>query len=146
MRNTSIILLAFVIALIPACSRRKSQNERLQLQWNAKTKEIADLLADVRDVPSAKAAEPKIAAALKELERVNAKLEKHYDSEDVDADEREPMTEAVAAGIVEMQREAAEAVRISKNPELVAALGETWKRIPSVQFMDAMNGARGPKR
>jgi len=141
----SLILMIGVIALLPACSRFKSKNERLQLQWNAKTKEVNDLLAGVKDVPSAKAAEPKLAAALKDLEKIGEKLEKHYDSEDVDPGEREPMTEAVAAGIAEMQREAAEVMRISKNPELVAALGETWKKIPSVVIMEATRSRGGAR-
>ncbi len=137
MRPAFLILAVCLVTLVPACSSRKSQNERLQLQWNAKTKEVNDLLAGITDAPSAKAAEPKLATALKDLERIGEKLEKHYDSEDVDSGERDPMTEAVAAGIAEMEREGAEVRRINMNPEIVTALGETWKKIPSVVILEA---------
>jgi len=137
MRTSIIIVAVCLTAIVPGCSRRKSHNERLQREWNAKVKAVADLLAGVTDVPSAKAAEPKLAAALEELERVDAELRKTYDPEDVDAVEREPMTEAVAQGLAEMQRETAETFRISKRPELVEALGETWKKIPSVFLLEA---------
>lgn len=138
------VFLVGLIAAVPACSRLKSKNERLQLQWNAKTKEVNDLLASIKDVPSAKAAEPKLAAALKDLEKINDELGRRYDSEDVDAVEREPMTEAVAIGIAEMQREAVEVRRIKEKPELVSALGDSWKKIPSVVIMEMME--RGAKR
>ena|SRR6266568_7240928 len=134
-----------LIALTPACSRRKSQNERLQHQWNAKVKEMADLLAGVTDVPSAKAAEPKLAAAMTEFERIAKELDKSYDPEDVDPSEQKPMTEAVAQGIAETQRLNTETLRISKSPELVAALGATWKKLPSVMMLEAMGGIQKPK-
>src|SRR5438477_13190733 len=100
----SLIVLFCLIVLTPACSRRKTQNERLQQQWNAKVKEMADLLAGVTDVSSAKAAEPKLAAAMEAYDRIAEELDKRYDSEDVDPSEQKPMTEAVAQGIAETQR------------------------------------------
>ena len=133
-------LLACLNTLVPACSRRQSQNVRLQLQCNAKTKEIADLLAGVSDVPSARAADPKIAAALGDLEKLEQQLERSYDPENVASSEQGPMTEAIAEGIAEAQRMNAETLRIRQNPELVAALGATWKKLPSVIMMDAIQG------
>ena len=55
------------------------------------------------------------------------------------------MTEAVAQGIAETQRLNMETLRISKNPEVVAALGATWKKLPSVMMLEAMGGIQKPK-
>ena len=130
--------LVCLVVFLPACGGGKSGNDRLQAQWNARCKEAADLLASVQDVPSAKAAEPKLKAALQEMEKINKELGKTYDSEDVDPGESQGMTKEVAGGIGEMQRLNTETLRISKHPELVAALGETWRKLPSVFMLESV--------
>jgi hypothetical protein len=132
-----VVILVGLCALLPGCSRRVSHNVRLQQQANAKCKECAELLATVVDLPSAKAAEPKLKAALQELAKIEAELEKSYDPENVAPSEHDSMTEEVAKGMAEMQRLNGETVRISKNAELVAALGSTWKALPSVFMLEA---------
>ena len=132
-----VIVLVAVCALLPACNRQKAQNEKLQRQWNAKCKEAAELLASVKDVPSAKSAEPKLKAALQDLEAIGSQLDKSYDPEDVSPGEAKGMTKEVGEGIAEMQRLNAETLRISKSPEIIAALGETWKKLPSVFMLEA---------
>ncbi|MFL5342095.1 MAG: hypothetical protein ACJ8F7_18270 [Gemmataceae bacterium] len=136
-RHNIVRILVCLIVFVPACGRGKSQNERLQAQWNARCKEAANLLAGIQDVPSARAAEPKLKSALQEMEKINKELGKTYDSEDVDPSDSRGMTQEVAGGIGEMQRLSAETLRISKHPELIAALGETWRKLPSVFMLEA---------
>ena len=132
-----LLISATVCALIPACNSRQAQNLKLQRQWNAKTKEAADLLVGVTDVPSAKAAEPKLKQVLQDLDAIGAQMDKSYDPENVDASESGAITKAVADGIAEMQRLNAESLRISENPEIVAALGESWKKLPIAMMQEA---------
>ncbi|HLW65906.1 MAG TPA: hypothetical protein VKS79_11340 [Gemmataceae bacterium] len=132
-----LFILVAVCTLLPACTSRRAQNEKLQRQWNAKCKEAADLLASVKDVPSAKAAEPKLKSVLQELDAVGNQLDKSYDPENVDAIESRAMAKEVAEGIAEMQRLNAESLRISESPELVAALGESWKKLPVAMMLEA---------
>jgi hypothetical protein len=133
----SLALVVCLVVLVPACNRRAAQNQRLHKEWNAKCKEIADLLVGVTDVRSAKAAEPKLKAALREMEKLNAQLDKNYDPEDVDPGDSPKMTKAVAEGIVEFQRLMTETMRIGMDPELTAALGETWKQLPTAAIIEA---------
>jgi hypothetical protein len=132
-----LLALAVGFLMISACNSRQAQNIKLQRQWNAKTKEAADLLAGVTDVPSAKAAEPKFKQVLQELIAIGKQMDKTYDPENEDARQSSKMTQEVAEGIAETQRLNVETVRISKNPDLVAALGETWKKLPSVLMLEA---------
>ena len=134
----AIIFLFAIIVALPACGRRQAQNLRLHKQWNVKCKEAADLLASINDVASARAAEPKLKVVLQELAKVDEQLQTWYDSENVDGSDRPAMTKEVAAGIGEMQRLNQETLRISKDPELRAALGETWKKIPSVFMLESV--------
>jgi len=131
------VLLVFLALIGPACGRRLASNEKLQKQWNSKCKEAADLLAGVTDVGSAKAVEPKLKAVLQEIDTINSQLEKSYDPENVSHDEARGMMKEVANGIGEMQRLNGEALRISKKPDLVAALGDTRKMLPMAPVLDA---------
>ena len=70
-RLLPFIFLAGLAVFLPACSRRATENERLQKQWNAKCKEAADLLAGVTDVASAKAAEPRLKIVLQEMAKLD---------------------------------------------------------------------------
>jgi hypothetical protein len=135
--RSAVFVLIALLALLPACNRRQAQNEKLQRQWNAKCKEAADLLASVKDVPSAKSAEPKLKVVIQDLNAIGRQMDKSYDPENVDASESAGMTKEVAAGIQETQRLNAETVRISKSPDLVAALGPTCKKLPSVLMLEA---------
>ena len=94
-------------------------------------------MAGVSDVENARAAEPKLRVAVDELGRIDRELEKTYNPEDVDPGERKGMTEEVAKGIAAMQRLNQETLRVGRQPELVAALGETWKNLPSVPMLEA---------
>jgi len=120
-----------------ACNNQQAENERLQDEWNLRCRELATVLGDVKDVPSAKAAEPRLQPILKEMKRLDEQLGKSYDPESVDPGESRKMSKSVAQGIQDMQRLNLETLRISKEPELVAALGETWKKLPSVLMLEA---------
>jgi hypothetical protein len=133
-----ILLLVGAVLLGPGCSRRATKNVRLQSQWNAKCKEAGDILSGITDVPSAKAAEPKLKSILEEMAKLDAQLQKSYDPDDVSPSERSEVAQEVAQGIGETQRLNQETLRLGKEPELRAALGETWKKIPSVVMLEAM--------
>ena len=120
--------------LLPACSAYQAQNTQLMKQWTAKCKEAADLLETIKDVPSAKAAEPKLKEVIEAWRKIDEKLQA-YDPEEVEDSPR--MTRHAAEGIGEFQRLMVESLRISKNPELRSALGETWKSLPAAAMMDA---------
>lgn len=143
LRVPLLILLACVLVFLSACNRRAKQNERLQKEWNAKCKEVADLLASINDPASAKTAEPKIRQAMEQMAKVGEKLETSYDPENATGSEAEKMTEAVGQGIVEMQRMMSESVRISKIPGATAALGDTWNMLPASALLE--NHGRMPR-
>ena len=136
-RILSLILIMFLAILVSACNRGPSRNVRLQREYNAYCKEAADLLAGVTDVPTARAAAPRLKEILRQWEKVNEHLENAYDPENVSRRDAEAMMNEVAQGIVEMQRLNAETLRLSKLPDVVAALGDTWKRLPSFPMMGA---------
>jgi hypothetical protein len=100
-------------------------------------KEAADLLATVKDVATAKAAGPKLAATMREIQKIDEQLEKSYDPEEVDAHDSPRVTKQVAEGIGEMQRLMVESVRVGKDPEIRAALGEAWQLLPAAAMMEA---------
>jgi hypothetical protein len=135
--RTIVVALTVVCLMQSACNSQGAHNVKLQRQWNAKTREVADLLAGVKDVPSAKAAGPKLNTVLQELDAINSQLDKSYDPENVDAGELGKMTKEVAEGIAETQRMNVETIRISKSPDVVAALGDTWRKLPSVFMLEA---------
>jgi hypothetical protein len=128
---------AAIILFLPACDSRQTQEIKLQRQWNAKVRETADLLAGVTDVPSAKAAEPKLKQMLQELTAIGKQMDKTADPESEGGGESAKLTQAVAEGIAEAQRLNAETLRISKNPEMVTALGESWKKLPIAMIQEA---------
>ena len=136
LRLVLLALFAGVVVMLPACNRRP-QNERLQAKWNDKCKEAADLLAGATDVASARAAEPKLKRVLEEMDKINQQLDDSYDSENVPAGQRSGMTKRVAEGIADMERLNQETLRIAKDPALVAAFGDTWKKLPSVFMLEA---------
>jgi hypothetical protein len=140
----AVVLALIAVVALPGCSPRKSQHIRIQKRWNAKVKEAADLLASVTDEAGARAAESKLAATLRELDRINDELEKFEDQE-VITGEKDPLLQAVGEGIAETQRLNMETLRISKEPELVAALGPTWKQLPSVFMLEAAGAISRPK-
>ena len=131
------LLAAFLLVAIPACAPSRASNSRLFSQWNAKCKEAADLLETVKDVASAKAASPKIATVMRELHKIDEQLQQSYDSEDVDAIEAPRVTRQVGEGIAHMQRLMAESLRVGKDPEMQAAMGEAWNLLPVAGMMEA---------
>jgi hypothetical protein len=136
-RILSFILIVGLAALVPACNRGPSRNVRLQREYNACCKEAADLLAGVTDVPTARAAEPRLKVVLRRWVKVNEQLEASYDSSDVSPRERDAMLTEVGQGIAEIQRLNVEMLRISKLPDVFAALGETGKQLPSFPMLGA---------
>src|SRR5262245_60655494 len=132
-----VVALGLIALCLPACSIGPTQNTRLFKQWNAKCKEAADLLETIKDVPSAKAAAPKLKAVMEELGKLNEKLERSYDPEDVDIAEMPVTTKQVGEGIAQMQRLMLESVRVGKDAEIRAALGDAWQFLPAAAMMDA---------
>jgi len=132
-----LLFLGCLVLLATGCSTHEAPNTRLFKQWNAKCKEAADLLETIKDVSSAKTAEPKLKVVMQELHKLDERLQESYDSEDVDAVDAPRITKHVAEGIGQMQRLMVESLRIGQNPELRAALGETWKSLPAAAMMDA---------
>jgi hypothetical protein len=136
--------LAFVLGVAilagPACSVGpvgRTQNTRLFKQWNAKCKEAADLLETIKDVPTAKAAAPQLKAVLEELDKLSEKLEASYDPAAPEEADMPGTTKQVGEGIAQMQRLMLESVRVGKDPEIRAALGDAWQWLPAAAMMDA---------
>jgi hypothetical protein len=129
-------LLAGLAFVLSGCGGGQAHNVRLLKQWSAHCKEAADLLAGVKDVASAKATLPRLKAALQAMDEVGAQLEESYDPTEVDPWDGSAVDEPAAQGIVEMQRLAAESVRIAKDPEIKAALAEIWPRLSMGGILD----------
>jgi len=91
----------------------------------------------IQDVPSAKAAEPGLRVVMQELNKLNEQLDASYDSEEVDFQDSPRITKLVVEGIGEMQRLDMESLRVGKDPELRAALGEAWNLLPAKAMMEA---------
>jgi hypothetical protein len=133
------LMLILTLDLV-GCDIGRRQNAGLMGKWTAKCKDAADLLASIKDVPRAQLAEPKLKVALQELAEIDEQVQRLREAE-----EGEYIPEArlqhemkqVAEGIAEMQRLAIETQRISKQPELKEALGDTWKELPSVAILEA---------
>jgi len=134
-RATSV-LLAGLLALLAGCEAQ-AQNIRLLKEWQLKCKAAADLLAGVKDVPSAKAAEPRLAKLLSDMDKIQEQLDRTYEPSEVEPADERAVTKQVGEGIVQMQRLVVETMRIGKEPQLTQALGETWERLPSKGLLDA---------
>lgn len=135
------VVFAVVLVLsLAGCDIGRRQNAGLMGKWTAKCKDAADLLASIKDVPSAQLAKPKLKVALQELTEIDEQVQRLREAE-----EGEYIPEArlkhemkqVAEGIAEMQRLSIETQRISKQPELKEALGDTWDELPSVAILEA---------
>jgi hypothetical protein len=126
------------------CDAGRSQNTRHLKTWTAKCKEAADVLETIKDVPSAKAAAPKLKIVMQELHKLDAQIETTYDPEEVDFVDSPRMTKQVGEGIAEMQRMMLESVRVGRDPELRAALGDTWQLLPAEAMMDAQGNLPRP--
>ena len=134
------LMLILTLDLV-GCDIGRRQNAGLMGKWTAKCKDAADLLASVKDVPSAKLAEPKLKVALRELTEIGEQMERLQDREEdyipESRFERKHQLKGAVEGIAEMQRLTLETQRISKQPELKQALGDTWKELPSVAILEA---------
>ena len=141
--NSCWWVVVFVVVLVMSlagCDIGRRQNAGLMGKWTAKCKDAADLLASIKDVPSAMLAEPKLKVALQELAEIDEQVQRLREAE-----EGEYITETrlkhemkqVVEGIAEMQRLTLEMQRIRKQPELKEALGDTWKELPSVAILEA---------
>lgn len=135
MPRGQLLILTCTALLMLGCGGQ-AHNVRLLKQWNAHCKEAADLLAGVKDAASARAALPRLKAALQAMDEVQTELDETYDPTEVDPWDESAVNEPVAQGIVEMQRLTAESVRIARDPEIKAALGETWDRLSMGGLLD----------
>ena len=126
---------------VGGCSFPQAQRTRLLAQWNARCKEAADLLESVKDVASAQAASPKIIAVMKELQKLDEQLEASEDPEDMGLVDM-GVTTQVGEGIGHMQRLVIEGLRIGKEPELRAALGDAWNYLPTAMMVDEAGNLR----
>ena len=131
------MLLIPIVVGISGCAPRPARNTRLLSEWTAKSKEAADLLETVKDVATARSAAPKIAAVMRELHKIDEQLEKSYDPTDVDFDDAPRVTKHAGEAIVQMQRLMMESLRVGQDPELKAALGETWNLLPVAGMIEA---------
>lgn len=137
LQRSKLLLVAAILVCISACATRPAQNTRLFKEWNAKCKEAADLLETVKDVAGAKAAAPKLSVVMQELHKIDEQLEESYDPTEVDFDYPPRVTKQVAEGIAEMQRLNMESLRVGKDPEMKAALGEAWNLLPAAAMIEA---------
>lgn len=128
--------LVCLVLAVGACSLPQSQRTRLFKQWAAKCKEAADLLESVQDVASAKAAGPKIIAVMKELGKLDEQIEAIHDRDDGDILDMPRETKQVGESINQMQRLMTQSVRIGKDRELKAALGDAWNYLPAAMLLD----------
>lgn len=136
MPRIHVLLLVCLSLFLPGCGRGQAHNVRLLRDYKDKCKEAADLLAGVKDVPSAQAVLPRLKASLQEMDELQAKLEQSYDPTEVDPWDEAAVDEQALGGIAEFQRLVAESARIAKNPEIKAALGETWDRLSMGGVLD----------
>jgi hypothetical protein len=92
-------------------------------------------------VKSAKLAEPKLKVAVRELAEIAEQMEQLQDREEDYVPqarfELQHQMKGAVESIAEMQRLTLETQRISKQPELKEALGDTWKELPSVAILEA---------
>lgn len=121
LHRTLAVTCLTLIFTITGCDTKPS-HESIRKDGIAKFQEIVDILKEVKDENSAKAARPKLEAAKKELSametennalpKISAEEEKRLD------DKYKPELEKI------MKELATEAERISKDPKIAAALGE----------------------
>jgi hypothetical protein len=139
MTTVRLVVLVALLGAVSAigCENNHAQTNRLFQQWNAKIKEAADLLETVQDVASAKAAAPQLTSVMQDLHQINEKLEISYDPEGVDFGDSLRVTQGVGEAIAQMQRLDMEGLRVGKDPELRAALGEAWNLLPAKAMMEA---------
>lgn len=97
-------------------------------QMIAATKETADLLATVKDKPTAQAAAPKLLALVEKVEKLGERLDE-LDAEAEDFGPDPEVAEEVVPWIAEHSRLIQEQLRISRIPEAREGLGEGWDRL-----------------
>ena len=136
MPRALLLALTALSIFLPACGGGQALNVRLLKQYKDKCKEAADLLAGVKDVPSARATLPRLKAAVQAMDDAQAQLDESYDPTEVDPWDESAVDEQAYGGIAEMQRLIAESARIAKQPEIKAALGETWDRLSMGGLLD----------
>jgi hypothetical protein len=73
---------------------------------------------------------------MKELGKLDEQIEALNDRDDDDLLSMPHQTKQVGEGIGHMQRLMIEGVRIGKEPELRAALGEAWNYLPAAMMVD----------
>ena len=123
-RFVAVLLCPFVVG----CGGSFAARQGLVKQLMAATKETADLLATVKDKPTAEAAAPKLLALVQRVEELGERLDElDAEAEDFGADPE--FAEEVVPWIAEHSRLMQEQLRIGKIPEAREGLGEGWKRL-----------------
>lgn len=127
--------LGLMSLLFAGCSSHYSTRVTLTRQITAATKEAADLLATVKDEPTAQAAAPKLRAVCDRME----KLTEQFDAFDTEneiymGEQEQKVLEEHARWIAEEIRRMQEQARISRIPEARAGLGDVWMQLTGGAF------------
>src|SRR5687767_846022 len=127
-RPRFLTLTLLLSALLVGCGSSSAAWRAVAKQIMTATKEMADLLATVKDKPTAQAAAPKLLALLERVEKLSERLDDlDAESEDMGADPE--IVNEVGPWIAEQTRLMEEQRRISQIPEAREGLGEAWQRL-----------------
>lgn len=125
----SVLFLALLpCAFFLGCGNSLAARRSLTKQLMASTKEMANLLATVKDKPSAQAAAPKMLTLIERVDKLNDRLDA-MDTEDGSGGTDEELVKELAGWVAEQTRLMQEEQRISQIPEASAGLGEAWQQL-----------------
>jgi len=121
-----LLFAAILLLLAAGCDTEAAAKRRLSAKLAAATKEMADLLATVKDKPTAEAARPKIQTL---IDRVDEWTEEMDSLETSAGMGDEAVGESLGNWMVEQTRFMQEQARISQIPAAREGLGETWQEL-----------------
>lgn len=125
--KTAFFLAAGILAAVLAgCGGEAAARKRLTTQLAAATKEMADLLATVKDRPSAEAARPKIQTLIEQVDDWTEQIDAMEESVGVGD---EAVLESQGNWIGEHTRMMQEQYRVGQIPAAREGLGETWQQL-----------------
>lgn len=123
-----LILLASLSPLLAGCDSSFVARQALVRQLMAVTKETADLLATVKDKPTAQAAAPQLLTLVERSGTLSERLEElDEDADDLGSDPA--AIEEYGQWIAEHSRLMQEQHRIGQIPDAREGLGEGWERL-----------------
>ena len=120
-------LLLLLCASVIGCGNSSAAQRTVTKQLMSATKEMADLLATVKDKPSAQAVAPKLLTLIDRVDKLNERLEE-METEDSYYHDTELLQE-VGSWIAEHTRLMEEEHRISQIPQAREGLGEAWQQL-----------------